>query len=130
MNRLVYDASAILAVIFDEPGANTVMEYLATPGGEASAVNWSEVGAKLAERGLQEAEIPSELAVFGLDIIPFDEVQANIAAGLRPTTRKLGLSLGDRCCLALARLHNARVITADATWREVPGFEVIAARRH
>lgn len=50
MNPLVYDASAILAVIFDESGADAVMEYLAAAGGEISAVNGSEVGAKLAER--------------------------------------------------------------------------------
>lgn len=128
MTAQVYDASALLAVVFDEPGADGVLECLATPGGEVSAVNWSEVGAKLAERGLPEQEIVAELAVFGLDIIAFDEAQAMVAAGLRSVTRKLGLSLGDRCCLALAKLHGARVVTADATWRGVHGFDVVAVR--
>lgn len=129
MSTLVYDASALLAVIFNEPGADEVMEFLAQPGGEASAVNWSEVGAKLAERGLREKEISSELATFGLDVVPFDEAQANAAAGLRPATRKLGLSLGDRCCLALGKLRSARIITADASWQKLAGFDVVSVRK-
>lgn len=124
----VYDASALLAVIFDEPGADTALEYLATPGGEVSAVNWSEVGAKLAERGVAETEISSELSPLGLDVVPFDEAQANVAAGLRPITRKLGLSLGDRCCLALAHTRGARVITADGAWLKLEDFNVVAIR--
>src|SRR5690606_9310289 len=129
MKPLVYDASALLAVAFDEPGADATLELLATPGGEISAVNWSEVGAKLAERGLGDVAIRRELAAFGLDIIAFDADQARIAANLRPTTRALGLSLGDRCCLALARQRGARVVTADANWMQVSGFDVIAVRR-
>lgn len=128
MSIFVYDASALLAVIFDEPGSNIVMDCLAKPGGEASAVNWSEIGAKLAERGLSVADISTELATFGLDIVPFDEDQAHVAAGLRPLTADLGLSLGDRCCLALAQIHKARVVTADHAWLKLPGFDVVAIR--
>jgi PIN domain nuclease of toxin-antitoxin system len=128
MSVIVYDASALLAVIFDEPGANEAMEFLARPGGEVSAVNWSEVGAKLAERGLKEAEFNRELAAFGLDVVPFDAAQASLAASLRPVTSKLGLSLGDRCCLALARLRGARVVTADAAWLQLRGFDVASVR--
>lgn len=124
----VYDASALLAVIFDEPGADVALQYLAMPGGEVSAVNWSEVGAKLAERGVTETEISSELSPLGLDVVPFDEAQAVIAAGFRPITRKLGLSLGDRCCLALARMRGARVITADVAWLKLESFNVTAIR--
>lgn len=124
----VYDASALLAVIFSEPGADGVLELLSQPGGEVSAVNWSEVGAKLAERGLHADDIARELSAFGLDVIPFDEEQANLAAALRPATRELGLSLGDRCCLALARTRGARAATADANWKKLEGFEIIAVR--
>lgn len=124
----VYDASALLAVIFSEPGADAVLELLSQPGGEVSAVNWSEVGAKLAERGLHADDIARELSAFGLDMIPFDEEQANLAAELRPATRQLGLSLGDRSCLALARTRGARVAKADANWKKLEGFEIIAVR--
>lgn len=128
MKPVVFDASALLAVMFEEPGAQHVMEFLAQPGGEISAVNWSEAGAKLAERGLKEAQIARELNTFGLGVVPFDDVQAITAATLRPLTRSLGLSLGDRCCLALARLRNARAVTADAAWRKLSGFDVAAVR--
>lgn len=128
MTALVYDASALLAVMFDERGADRAMEFLALPGGEISAVNWSEAAAKLAERGLDEAQVAQELGTFGLQVIPFDVRQAGIAAALRQLTRELGLSLGDRCCLALARVHEARVITADSAWLKVEGFDVVSLR--
>jgi ribonuclease VapC len=124
----VYDASALLAVIFAEPGADAVLELLSQPGGEVSAVNWSEVGAKLAERGLPAEEIARELSALGLDVIPFDEDQAILAAALRPETKHLGLSLGDRCCLALAQMRRARVVTADSDWKKLRGFDVVVVR--
>lgn len=124
----VYDASALLAVVFSEPGAEGTLELLSQPGGQVSAVNWSEVGAKLAERGLHADDIARELSAFGLEVISFDEEQANLAAALRPVTKSLGLSLGDRCCLALARVHGARVVTADSSWKGLDGFDVVAVR--
>lgn len=130
MKAVVFDTSALLAVMFEVPGIERAMEFLAQSGGEASAVNWSEAGAKLAERGLKEAQIARELNVFGLDVVPFDETLANAAAALRPLTRNLGLSLGDRCCLALARLRNARAVTADAAWLKLRGFDVAVVRKH
>jgi PIN domain nuclease of toxin-antitoxin system len=125
---LVYDASALLAVLYAEPGAARVLDLLDTPNGIISAVNWSEVAAKLAERGMQQGVIARELAVFGLDVVPFDEAQALLAAALRPTTRALGLSLGDRACLALAQLHGTQAVTADTTWQQIPAVAVIAVR--
>lgn len=128
MNVLVYDASALLAVVFAEAGSDVVMRHLGQPGGEISAVNWSEIGAKLVERGLEASKVDHELAAFGLDVIAFDAAQANVAAALRASTRKIGLSLGDRCCLALAQVHGARVVTADSAWRELPGFDIVVVR--
>lgn len=125
---VVFDASALLTVALAERGEEAVLELLSQPGGEVSAVNWSEVGAKLAERGLPAADIGRELSTFGLDVIPFDEAQATLAAALRPVTKPLGLSLGDRSCLALAQLRGARVVTADATWKKLGGFDVVAVR--
>ena len=125
---LVYDASALLAVLYAEPGAARVLDLLDTPNGIISAVNWSEVAAKLAERGMQQDVIARELAIFGLDIVPFDEAQALLAAALQPATRALGLSLGDRACLALAQLHGTQAVTADTTWQQIPVIEVIAVR--
>lgn len=128
MSAIVYDASALLAVIFDEPGAERTLSWLARPGGEVSAVNWSEVATKLVERGLKPARVTTELGAFGLDVIPLDETLAIAAAALRPATRGLGLSLGDRCCLALGQLRKARIITADTAWLQLPGFEIVSVR--
>lgn len=127
-NPRIYDASALLAVVFNEPGAEAVLEHLAQPGGEISAVNWSEVAAKLAERGLRTEKISGELSAFGLDIVPFDEVLALHAAALRPLTRTLGLSFGDRACLALTQLRGGVAITADASWRRLRNFQVVTVR--
>jgi ribonuclease VapC len=121
---LVYDASALLAVVFSESGAEVVLGHLSEPGGEISAANLAEVGTKMAERGLPMSQVQRELASFALDISPLDEPQALLAAGLRVSTKALGLSLGDRCCLALAQTRGATVITADRSWEKLKGFDV------
>lgn len=107
------DASALLALIFREPGHELVAK--AYPAA-ISTVNLSEVVAKLRDRGVspqEAAELQDEL---GLDVIPLG-LEAAIQAGLlRDSTRGIGLSLGDRCCLATARLGGFTVLTADAAW--------------
>ena len=121
---LVYDASALLAVVFSEPGAETVIEQLGEPGGEISAANLAEVGSKMAERGLSTTQVQRELASFALDVVSLDEPQALLVAGLRVPTMALGLSLGDRCCLALAQTRGATILTADRGWKKLKGFDV------
>ncbi len=120
----VYDASALLAVVFSEPGAEVAIEQLSQAGGEVSAVNWAEVGSKMVERGLSVALVQRELASFSLAVVPFDESQALRVAGLRVSTKVLGLSLGDRCCLALAQARQASVVTGDRSWKKLKGFDV------
>jgi len=121
---LVYDASALLAVVFSEPGAEAVIEHLNEPGGEISAANLAEVGSKMAECGLSTNQVQRELAAFALAVAPLDEAQALLVAGLRVSTKPLGLSLGDRCCLALARTREATIVTADRSWKKLKGFDV------
>lgn len=121
---LVYDASALLAVVFSEPGAEVVVEQLSEAGGAISAANWAEVGSKMIERGLAEERLQGELATFSLAVIALDEAQALAAARLRRSTRSLGLSLGDRCCLALAQTSGATIVTADRVWKKLGGFDI------
>lgn len=120
----VYDASALLAVVFSEPGADVVIEQLGAQDGEVSAANWAEVGSKLTERGLSAREVRRELSAFSLPVAPLDEAQALLAADLRRSTKSLGLSLGDRCCLALAQTRGATVVTADRLWKKLKGFDI------
>ncbi len=110
----VLDASALLCLLLDERGANKVLAVL--PSCVVGAVNLSEVVAKLSDRGGAPAQIEAALSALDLDVAPFDAEQAWLAGLLRAQTRRLGLSLGDRACLALGRLREATVLTCDASW--------------
>ena len=112
------DASALLALLNQEPGGERVAA--AMPDGVAlSAVNLSEVVAKLSEAGLPEAAVHQALDPLGLQTAAFDAELAYRAGLLRPLTRGAGLSLGDRACLALAQRLGLPVLTADRTWAEL-----------
>lgn len=123
MPSAVLDASSLLAYLRDEPGAGTVADAIAE-GAVISSVNLAEVLARAADRGADPTRLADELRRRGLldgAIIsePFTESDAVEAARLRPATRALGLSLGDRACLALATRLSAPVFTADRAWREL-----------
>jgi len=109
----VLDASALLALLQGEPGSSRVLEVL--PGVLICSVNLSEVVAKLAESGMPEGDIHRALGL-GLEIVPFDEALAFQAGLLRPVTRRAGLSLGDRACLALAQARSLPALTTDRAW--------------
>ena len=113
----VLDASALLAMLNDEPGGERVADML--PQVQISAVNLSEVVAKLAEHGMPEPAIHSALEGLGLKVIDLDRALAYRAGMLRPPTKALGLSLGDRACLALGLQSDAPVVTADRVWSEL-----------
>ena len=123
MHEPVLDASAILALLNAEPGAEVVEAAL--PGAFTSTVNLSETVAKLAERGMPEGLIRVALGEIGLQVIPFDEDLAYQTGLLRVPTRSAGLSLGDRACLALGRRLKLPVLTTDRGWASLDvGVEV------
>ena len=111
---VVLDASALLALSLGEPGGARVAEALTDA--VISAVNLCEVLTRLSDLGADPAEAARDITARELPVIDFDAAQAAMAAALRPSTRHLGLSLGDRACLALAILRKARVVTADRAW--------------
>ncbi len=117
MASIVFDASAILAHLNEEPGAERASAFL----GNAiiCAVNYSEIVAKLVERGASLSLIRPALSRYGLEIVPFDGDLAERAGALRAKTRAFGLSLGDRACLALAERSRLPVLTADHMWKEL-----------
>ncbi len=111
----VLDASAVLTHVLDEPGKDRV-EEARRAGAALVAVNLAEVEARLADAGLGEDEIHMLVDRLALEIVPFDEDLAYQTGLLRPLTRQLGLSLGDRACLALGLRLGLPVLTADAAW--------------
>ena len=118
MAEMVIDSSVILAYVYDEPGAEAAASVLSRSVA-ISSVNMSEVVAKLAERGWEEAAIRTYLDDFPITTVAFDEGQAYICGLLRPITTEQGLSLGDRACLALGIVTGLPVITADRNWARV-----------
>jgi ribonuclease VapC len=118
MNKVVLDASAILAMLNDEPGAEKITPELLSRA-TTSAVNLAEVQTILVREGGDPDESWA-LAVDPIpDVEPFTAEQARIAGTLIQKTRSLGLSLGDRACLALAIALNAPVYTTDQLWRKL-----------
>jgi len=115
MNRIVLDASAILAVINNEPGAQKLTPELLSRA-VAGAVNLSEVQAKLVSRGWPSDEAWEDATSPVREVLPFNQDQARIAGDLIAHTRPLGLSLGDRACIALAIALRAPVYTAEKAW--------------
>ena len=117
MASAVLDASVVLAHIRQESGSDCVDELAA----EAliSAVNLAEIFAKLAERGLSQDQADMIVYRYRLEVVPFDEDLARQTGALRPATKALGLSLGDRACLALAQRARLPILTADRSWAKL-----------
>lgn len=126
--RKLLDASALLAYLQREPGFEAVREAL-REGAAISAVNLAEVAGKLKARGKDPERIVRRLLAMGLEVLPFTLEEALEAGALDPLTRPLGLSLGDRACLAAGRVRGLAVLTADRTWAGVvPGVDVVVVR--
>lgn len=113
----VLDASALLAYLFDEPGAEFVRDVL--EHSVISSVNWAEVVQRLLMLEQDPQGIQEDLLALGLEILPFATRDARITAELFLTTRSRGLSLGDRACLAVARTRDMTALTADRAWLEL-----------
>ena len=111
---VVLDSSALLCVLNGEAGAERVAQVL--PLAVIGTVNLAEVVTKLRERGLSVDEVDDVLGGLNLDVRPLTAAQAYATGHLRPATRTLGLSLGDRTCLALAAELGAPALTADQAW--------------
>jgi PIN domain nuclease of toxin-antitoxin system len=120
---IVLDASALLAFLQREPGAEVVADVLCMSC--LSTVNLAEVLGRFERRGADMPGLAQHLVRVGVELVPFRVADAERAAALLPDTRPWGLSLGDRACVALALARDWPVITADQAWRHLPlGLDV------
>ncbi len=123
MNEVVLDASALLALLNQEAGGNSVAAVL--PRAAISSVNVAEVVSKLVEQRIPDADIRETIQSLGLKVVDFD-IELAYAAGL---LHLMGLSVGDRACLALAQRLHAPAFTTDRAWTKIKiGLEVRAIR--
>jgi len=114
MSEYVLDASALLALLHREPGEKKVAEIIANAA--ISTVNLAEVVGKLQDAGIPNEAAQTAVETLGLRVVAFDQAMAFEAGRLRVLTRALGLSLGDRACLATGIVLQLPVLTADREW--------------
>jgi PIN domain nuclease of toxin-antitoxin system len=111
---IVLDASALLAYMFSEPGRPQVEAELGSSC--LSTVNLAEVLGRFVRHGQGSQPVLRQVLASPIEIVPFSDTEAALAASLLPHTQPLGLSLADRACLALALRRGIPVLTADRTW--------------
>jgi ribonuclease VapC len=114
LSALILDASVILAAILGEPGGDEVFDQIEFAF--VSAVNVAEVYTYAAVHGFSTDAIHAFFAETGIEVVSYELEQAVTTGRLAAITRKAGLSLGDRACLALAQQKKVEVLTADRPW--------------
>jgi ribonuclease VapC len=124
----VLDASALLAYLHEEPGAEVVADALAESA-RMSTANFAETLSKLADAGRVPGEVADELADRGilgglLILEPVTGDDALTIADIRATTGRRDISLGDRACLALALRLGLPALTSDGSWADL-GLDVV-----
>jgi ribonuclease VapC len=128
MPSAVFDSSAVIAVLRDEPGVAQIEDYI----GEAliSAVNLQEVIKALLVRGFALDEARGLIDALALEVRPHDVADAYAAAALFAATKTKGSGLGGRTCMALAIAEGLPAITTDKAWGDlaISGLTVIQAR--
>jgi len=118
VSRVVLDASAMMAVLNREPGAEKLTPQIMNSA-VASTVNLAEVHGKLVQRGFSPDDAWTAANGVIDEAVAFTAEQAKTAGDLVARTRPFGLSLGDRACLALGIALRAPVYTADRAWRNM-----------
>lgn len=125
--RLCFLASAVLAIINEEISGNEVIHHLKQ--GVISTVNFSETIAMLRRANIAISEARALVRDLFSEIVLFDEEQACLAAEFKINSKQYGLSFGDCACLALAKVRNLAVLTADRAWKEINlGINVVLIR--
>ena len=114
MTSFVLDASAVLALLLGEPGADRVKAGL--DGSVMTTVNMAEVVSHYAKLGVARSDIEALLRPLPIRLAPVDAALSYDAGMLRPITLDGGLSLGDRYCLARAKRGGSPALTVERRW--------------
>lgn len=114
MSEFVLDSSTLLAVLLGEPGTDDILDDVA--GSFISTVNLAEVYSKSRDVGLSMEALTWAVSQLRVRSVALDEPQALVIGTLREKTRRRGLSLGDRACLALSYTKKLPALTADEDW--------------
>ena len=117
MSDVVFDSSVVLAWLLQESGASGILALI--PDSILSSVNAAEAQARLIRKGLSPNVAWNKVMASVREISSFDAAQAEVAGTLIRQTLPLGLSLGDRACLALGLARNCPVYTADRAWAQL-----------
>jgi PIN domain nuclease of toxin-antitoxin system len=128
---MLLDASAVLALLFNEVGSEAVSTALLQYDCRITAANQAEVIAKLTDRDLTHKDVRQVLSILSITVIDSTAADGEAAGYLRSVSRNLGLSLGDRLCLAAGQRLNTPVMTADQAWlglSEALGLNIICIR--
>lgn len=127
MTEVVLDSSAVLARLFGEPGAEAVAA--AIDSSFLSAANYAEIISKLIDKGFDPADARDAAVQLRCEVVPADQERATTAGALHARTRRKGVSLGERFCLALAQEMELPALTADRRWKDLDiGVEVTLIR--
>lgn len=129
-NKVLFDASALLALIQQENGYEQLEDVVANA--VISSVNLSEVISVLARSGMPKDVINETINSSITDVIPFSRNEAIFAGELITKSKKLGLSLGDRACIATSIVYNLKLYTTDQIWQklELENLQLILVREN
>ncbi len=128
-DRLILDASAVLAILEEGPGSKEIEDRLGAGFVSAAigAVNLAEVFGDLARRGLNREDIREATSALALVVYAFDEGMAERVGLLEAETQDPRIPLGARECVALARRLGATALTTEWSWERLEGVEVVGA---
>jgi ribonuclease VapC len=118
----VLDSTAVIALLWSEPGHEQVAELLT--GSVVSAVNVAEVANKLVQSGATAESVRESLVKLELGVVNWSEDMAYRSAEFTRFSKSHGLSLGDRACLTLAKQLHATAVSGDRAWRRLPALGV------
>lgn len=113
---VVLDASALLALLFKEPGHDVVAQHMESAC--ISTINMAEVIGRFTRDGHSALATWHRISGLPVEVLPFTMEEAILTASLLPKTREAGLSIADRACLAVSILRGLPVLTADAAWTQ------------